>query len=56
MDLIGIVLVILIYLTIGNMVETWSKPDNAKYSFKIVLFWPILVIMFIIYEIHCKRK
>ena len=56
MDLIGIVLVMLIYLTIGNMVETWSKPDNAKYSFKIVLFLPILVIMCIIYEIHCKIK
>lgn len=56
MDLIGIVLVMLIYLTIGNMIETWSKPDGAKYSFTIVLAWPVLIIMFIIYEIHCKRK
>lgn len=56
MGIYGIVLVILIYLTIGNMIETLSKPDGAKYSFTIVFAWPVLVIMFIVYEIHCKRK
>ncbi len=56
MELFGVVLVMLIYLTIGNMVETWSRPDSTKYSFKTVLIWPILIIMFVVYEFHCKRK
>lgn len=56
MELFGLVLVGLIYLTIGCMIETLTRPIDGKFSFKIIFGWPILLTMVLIYEIHNKRK
>lgn len=56
MEVFGFILVGLIYLTIGCMIETISRPIDGKFSFKIILAWPILLTMVLIYEIHNKRK
>lgn len=49
MEIFGFVLVGLIYLTIGCMIETVSRPIDGKFSFKIIFACPVLLIMFLVY-------